>query len=350
VNAGKHSVAKFASWGFRGAAFCFGIFVAINALVAWRDAGVDSNLWWIDLRVLPAPVRWISECAMAGVLVQFGLKPRFGRAFRMFGLVVTGSFALWVVRDTLVVLLLMSEGRLPAWNVPLSVFVLFCLVLLGVVIAKGDSASSSTSREGPQLLFVATGFSTGAGIFLALVPIGVMATFGRTDYRIASSQGEQNLAVVLGAGVQRDGTPSLALSDRTMTGVDLYKEGVASMLFLSGGPGPGATHETQAMRKLALDAGVPASDIFLDPEGVSTWATARNTSKYVEARTKAPSKIFAVSHGYHLPRVELAFQSYGLDVLTVPATETRPLARRHYYALREVAGFWAYWARRLIAS
>ncbi|HIE68909.1 MAG TPA: YdcF family protein, partial [Planctomycetes bacterium] len=89
-----------------------------------------------------------------------------------------------------------------------------------------------------------------------LIPIGVMATFGATDYRIGPATDEQSLAVVFGAGVYKDGTPSLALSDRTMTGVELYKEGVASKLFFSGGPGRGATHETQAMRKLALDAGV----------------------------------------------------------------------------------------------
>ena len=68
------------------------------------------------------------------------------------------------------------------------------------------------------------------------------------------------------------------------------------------------------------------------------------------AATATPDfKIFAVTHGYHLPRVELAFQMHGLDVLTVPATETRPLARRHYYVLREVAGFWVYWGWRAIA-
>ena len=82
-------------------------------------------------------------------------------------------------------------------------------------------------------------------------------------------------------------------------------------------------------------------------------ATARNAAALVASGgTELPpgAHILAVTHGYHLPRVELAFQQHGLDVLTVPATETRPLYRRHYYALREVAGFWVYWGRRTAAA
>lgn len=57
-------------------------------------------------------------------------------------------------------------------------------------------------------------------------------------------------------------------------------------------------------------------------------------------------RVLAVSDFYHLPRVKMAFQRQGLDVYTVPARGTPPLAIP-YNLLRETAAFWAYYLRHL---
>ena len=350
-------LARFTFHSFRGAALCFGIFVAMNWLVALADGGIDSNLWWIDLRSLPWVLRSILLISLAIAMMMFGWKPRIRGRWRYFTLVLFAGGCLWAIRDMAIALDLMGAGRLGEWNVPFSTGVatfflgaFFCVAKSPQLLSDTNQPRSSSPIFAKLRNFVA--MSIGALLLFLLIPIGVMATFGKADYSRYEPTQTGNLAVVFGAGVHKDGTPSLALNDRTMTGIELYTEGRVAKLLFSGGPGPGATHETGAMEKLALENGVAPGDILIDPMGLSTWDTAKNTAAMIEsgAATATPDfKIFAVTHGYHLPRVELAFQMHGLDVLTVPATETRPLARRHYYALREVAGFWVYWGWRAIA-
>ena len=53
--------------------------------------------------------------------------------------------------------------------------------------------------------------------------------------------------------------------------------------------------------------------------------------------------MLAVSHFYHLPRIKLEYQRYGVDVLTVPAHEQRRLRRLPFFIAREVVAIWAYY-------
>src|SRR5439155_17660934 len=58
----------------RGLAMFFGAFALVNVLGTMRVARFDANLWWIDLRWLPA---WVASgfLAVAGTaLVSFGLR------------------------------------------------------------------------------------------------------------------------------------------------------------------------------------------------------------------------------------------------------------------------------------
>jgi uncharacterized SAM-binding protein YcdF (DUF218 family) len=110
-----------------------------------------------------------------------------------------------------------------------------------------------------------------------------------------------------------------------------------------GGPGDGAIHEPEAMRRLARRLGVPDSAILLDSNGLNTDATVRNT---VALQTEAGfTRLLVVSHGYHLPRVKMAYRRTGLEVYTVPARETRPLTQMPYLMAREVAAVWAYFLK-----
>jgi uncharacterized SAM-binding protein YcdF (DUF218 family) len=129
------------------------------------------------------------------------------------------------------------------------------------------------------------------------------------------------------------------------TACQLYREGLARKLILSGGPGDGAVHETESMRRMALQLGVKEDDIWLDEAGLNTQATVRNT-EVIFSRWQA-SRILVVSHFYHLPRVKLAYQRDGWDVYTVPAKESYLLRQMPYNMAREVAALWVYYLRPL---
>jgi len=173
-----------------------------------------------------------------------------------------------------------------------------------------------------------------AALLLALFPVAQAFTFGRTSYARSA-----DWIVVPGARCYADGRPSRTLVQRVRTACELYHDGLAPRLFLSGGPGDGPTHETDAMCALAVELGVPASAITLDRDGRNTSATLRHSP---------PGRLLVVSHFYHLPRIELLARRAGREAYTVPAREERSIRKTPWFVAREVAAFWWYLVHRSV--
>jgi vancomycin permeability regulator SanA len=171
-------------------------------------------------------------------------------------------------------------------------------------------------------------------------PLLQIAFFGTTDYRRAS-----DAAVVLGARVYDNGVLSTALEDRVRTGADLYKAGLVPRLVMSGGVGANGIDEAVAMKRRAVELGVPPSVISIDSLGVDTDATVANTTAALPEL--GARRVLVVSQFWHLPRIKLAYRSAGWDVATVPATESDPIWPTPYLIAREIPAFWQYWARSL---
>lgn len=203
---------------------------------------------------------------------------------------------------------LLSEGHIAGLGVCFS-----------AVVAVGVLPAAVHRRISHPLAVAAA-----AGLLL----LAHLFTFGCTDYRRSA-----DAIVVFGARVYADGTPSEALADRTRTGIELYKSGCADTLVFSGGPG-----EPQAMRRMALAAGVPDAAIVLDEAGLDTAATVRN----LRGRF---GRVLAVSHYYHNARVKLAARREGLACATVPCRMSRRLAAEPRYVARELLAFAAYYLR-----
>jgi uncharacterized SAM-binding protein YcdF (DUF218 family) len=99
------------------------------------------------------------------------------------------------------------------------------------------------------------------------------------------------------------------------------------------------------MRDLAMSFGVPASAIELDPNGVNTDATVRDTVPLL--RTAGDRQVAVVSDFFHLPRVKLAYQRLGYDVVTVPSRAHR-IPQTTQLVLREIPAFWVYYLRAVV--
>src|SRR5512137_1403475 len=79
------------------------------------------------------------------------------------------------------------------------------------------------------------------------------------------------VALVLGAGLWKDGTPTPALYDRVATAVDLYQSGKVKKLLMSGDNRFVNYNEPAAMKTVAERLGVPAEDVVLDYAGRRTY-------------------------------------------------------------------------------
>ena len=171
-----------------------------------------------------------------------------------------------------------------------------------------------------------------------------MFCFGTTQYE--KNLGEIDAAVVLGAQVYPDGTPSPVLQDRLDTAIWLYEQGLAPVLVMSGGIDVDDVSEARAMRDYAVECGVPIYDIIIDEYGSNTQSTASNTVDTL--RAAGLRKVAAVSNFYHLARIKMLYLSEGMDVVTVPAVTTKSGPDATFNVLREIPGWWYYWLQNLI--
>jgi SanA protein len=122
------------------------------------------------------------------------------------------------------------------------------------------------------------------------------------------------VAIVFGAGLRRDGTPTPILRDRVDTAASLYFSGKVEKLLMSGDNQFLTYNEPEAMRQYALSLGIPDEAIVLDYAGRRTYDTCY--------RAKAIFKIdeaLLVTQKFHLPRAIFLCNSLGLQALGVEA-------------------------------
>ena len=113
--------------------------------------------------------------------------------------------------------------------------------------------------------------------------------------------------------------PNARLRRRVATGALLYKSGVAPLILLSGGT---AGNEAEAMRGLALAAGVPDAALLLEPSSRNTAENALYTARLLQAR--GLRRIVLVSDPEHLFRASLLFRLVGLDVVGRAGASSAP--------------------------
>ena len=135
--------------------------------------------------------------------------------------------------------------------------------------------------------------------------------------------------VVAGAGVRPGGRPSDVLVARTWRGVELWREGFAPRLAVTGGVGDWPPAEAVVARDLALGWGVPASAIVVEPRSDSTEGNAAELSARL-----GDVPVLVVTDRYHVFRCERVFGRYFTRVDAV-GVKSAPRVRLHG-AMREV--------------
>jgi vancomycin permeability regulator SanA len=122
------------------------------------------------------------------------------------------------------------------------------------------------------------------------------------------------VALVFGAGVNIDGSPTDSLRDRVLTGVELYKSGKVRKIVMTGDNGTRYHDEVTPMRNLAIEEGVPSDDVIGDYAGFRTYE-----SCYRARDVFGLSSVIAVSQNYHLPRILYICNSMRVNAVGVSA-------------------------------
>jgi vancomycin permeability regulator SanA len=154
-------------------------------------------------------------------------------------------------------------------------------------------------------------------------------------------------AIVFGAGLRRDGTPTAVLADRVAAAADLYRLGRVHLLLLSGSTRPGGYDEPEAMRLLAMELGVPPEAILTDAGGTRTYASCARARDIFGVR-----QALLVSQAFHLPRALSVCEALGVIADGAAADlRTYSVRSRTIWELREIAATAvALWEAHIVPS
>lgn len=137
------------------------------------------------------------------------------------------------------------------------------------------------------------------------------------------------IAIVLGASVRTDGTASDALRDRVETAVDLYKSGKVGEMLMTGDDGKFHIDEVSAMKKLAVEAGVPEEKIRTDGHGYRTYESCKRAAEEYGIRDA-----IIVTQRFHLGRATYLCHAFGINTQGL-AADKQPYQRIAFFTLRE---------------
>lgn len=179
-------------------------------------------------------------------------------------------------------------------------------------------------------------FSLWCAVALALYVVVTFAQVVLAGRQQLTSSAEA--IVVLGAA-QYDGRPSPQLEGRLLTAIDLWNDGSAKYFIVTGGRQEGDRFtEAETSRNVALDRGVPDSNILFEDEGTTTWESLQGVAQIVQQYEI--SSVILVTDPYHAMRASMIAKRSGINVAGVAPVQDSVVSgfsslRRH---LIETAG------------
>lgn len=170
------------------------------------------------------------------------------------------------------------------------------------------------------------------GLFRSRLPWALAEPLRVTEAPVAA-----DAIVVFAGGVGESGQAGGGYQERVKQAVDLYQAGFArSMIFESGFVF--AFREAEIMRDLAVNLGVPASDIVLEATGTNTYDYVVKVSAVLRAR--GWRRILLVSSPYNMRRALLVWrkQAGEIDVVATPPRDTQFYAHDRNASVAQVGG------------
>ena len=169
------------------------------------------------------------------------------------------------------------------------------------------------------LLFLLAAFIVLVGtvfIYNEVERVGIKKTVGVHTVK------EAQCIIVPGAGIIR-GKPSLTLARRLDTALELYKNGTADKIIVSGDHGSRNYDEVNTMREYLCERGVPKEDVFMDHAGFSTYDTVYRAKEIFKVESAV-----IVTQKLHLMRALYIAQKLGLECEGVIAQDATSQQKR----------------------
>jgi vancomycin permeability regulator SanA len=158
-----------------------------------------------------------------------------------------------------------------------------------------------------------------AAVVVASVSWVHLSTRGRV-YSVADVPSAP-VAIVLGAGLRPDGTPSPWLAARLADAAELHRAGKVRAILVSGDHGRDGYDEVGAMTKWLVAHDVPADDVVADHAGFDTYDSCQRAR-----RIFGVAEAIVVTQDFHVARAVFLCRQAGIRTVGVgsPARGGRP--------------------------
>lgn len=174
---------------------------------------------------------------------------------------------------------------------------------------------------------------------VTLVTVGILGlyltvTFAQVLWASRQDDATEAQAIVVMGAAQYDGTPSPVFQARLDHALDLYEQGLAPTIVVTGGNQPGDRFtEAAAGANYLLANGVPDEDIRREVDAQNSWESLAATARILD--NEGVDEVILVSDPYHSFRVAQIARRLGLTVHVSPTrsgpggvlTELRSMAR-----------------------
>lgn len=133
-------------------------------------------------------------------------------------------------------------------------------------------------------------------------------------YNDISDLPKRKVAIVFGAGVSSDNTPSPILRDRLKVAIDLFKSGKVEKIIMSGDNRFKNYNEPEVMINYAIENGIPRKDLQPDYAGRRTYDTCIR-AKLIFGLNEA----ILITQSFHLTRALYTCNSLGINSIGIPS-------------------------------
>jgi vancomycin permeability regulator SanA len=180
---------------------------------------------------------------------------------------------------------------------------------LGDVLAP--TRDMSVRHRLAQLLWLAVGLGI-AGLGAVLASVSFVRSTAAGHIYTESDVPKAPVALVLGAQVNPDGTPSAFLAARLDLAKRLYDAGLIEVIIVSGDHLAPEFDEPAAMQNYLIRAGLPKEEVIVDAGGFDTYESCLRAKRIFNL-----SQLIIVTQSYHLARAVATCRALGIDATGV---------------------------------
>jgi uncharacterized SAM-binding protein YcdF (DUF218 family) len=119
-----------------------------------------------------------------------------------------------------------------------------------------------------------------------------------------------DVGIALGCPTEDNGKPSACLQCRVDGALRALRSGRVRAIIFSGGAAHNRHVEGEAMARLAKDAGIPAEQILIEGQSLTTWQNLRYSQRIMREHGYASALL--ISAAEHLPRARRFADYYGI--------------------------------------